>query len=77
MINKPPNKNPIDITIQLIILSSLALAIAGFNKEKKLAEIIIPAPKDKKQSNNFFHSTSYAKKRRYMRLYTVAFTIDS
>ena len=54
IINKPPNKNPIDITIQLIILSSLALSIAGFNNEKKLADIIIPAPNAKKQSSIFF-----------------------
>ena len=53
IINNQPNKKPIEITIQLIIFNSLALFIAGFNKEKKLADIIIPAPKAKKQSSNF------------------------
>ena len=54
IINSPPKRNPIDTTNQLIISSSFALSIAGFNNEKKLLEIIIPAPKAKKQSNIFF-----------------------
>ena len=54
MINKPPKRKPILTTIQLIWFCLKDKSIAGFSKEKKLLAIIIPAPKDKKQSNTFF-----------------------
>ena len=57
IINNPPHKKPIEIVNQLIILSSLALSIAGFNKEKKLLAIIIPAPNAKKQSKTFLDTS--------------------
>ena len=53
---RPPNKNPIETINQESIFWLLAESIAGFNNEKKLAEIMIPAPKDKKQSNIFFET---------------------
>ena len=59
MINKPPSKNPILTHNQLIIFNSSACSMAGFNNEKKLADIIIPAPNAKKQSNNFFETFFY------------------